>query len=288
MASTILTKVKCCTESLVISFCERKEDYVELIAKGDLGFICSACIINESLVYLDLRFSTLVFYSPHDSVLAKCNPSSFSISVLPVSFSQSIDGRNEVSICPSSFDIWLHLAEWTKVVKFLNNFHVHSEKAPEKSMTNSLSMNASESTSVPYTSQEIKDDLLIIKSENVCITFHIPVWIGEEACVELQHAEGLNVTPSSVSSDIVEFKDAKFLTVSFNMNGFELIIRSMGIQLKSMIDKLSGVILIVENGRHKSMPLFDVIEVDVYVVLCKNHTNAIKLNVEILCDNSHV
>jgi len=288
MASTMSIEVKCCTQSLFISFYHRKEDFVELIAKGDLGFICSACILNDSLACLDLCFSTLVFYSPHDSVLAKCNRTSFAMSVLGISFSQSIDGKNELGLCLSSVDIWLHLPEWTEVVKFLNNFHANLEKTPGQARTNSLPMNACESTSVPFTSQEIKNDVLIIKLENVCITFHIPVWVGEEACVELQHAEGLNVKPSSVSSDILEAKDTKLLTVSFNMNGFELVIRSIGIQLKSKMDKLSSLIIIVENGRRTSWPLLDVIEVDVVAELCKNDPNTMKLNVEIICDNANI
>ncbi|BAT73681.1 hypothetical protein VIGAN_01119500 [Vigna angularis var. angularis] len=288
MASTISTEVKCCTQSLFISFYHRKEDFVELMAKGDLGFVCSACILNDSLTCLDLLFSTSVFYSAHGSVLGKCNPTSFSLSVLGISFSQSIDGKNELGLCLSSVDIWLHLSEWIEVVKFLNNFHANLEKTPGQAITNSLPMNASESTSVPFTSEEIKNDVLIIKSENVCITFHIPVLVGEEVCVELQHAEGLNVKPSSVSSDIVEAKDVKLVSVSFNMNGFELVIRSVDIQLKSKVDKISSVLIIVEDGKHMSWPLLDVIQVDVVAVLCKNHPNGIKLNVEIICDNANI
>ncbi|RDY14648.1 putative vacuolar protein sorting-associated protein 13A, partial [Mucuna pruriens] len=307
MASTIIsTEVKCCIKSLFISFCHRKEDFVELIAKGDLRFICSASLINDSLVCLDLGFSTLVFFSPHDSILAKCTPTSFSTSVLSISFSQSIDGKNKLGLCLSSLDIWLHLAEWTEVVKFLNHFHVHLERTPVNAITNSLSVNASnsvknpivqhissfhdsESISAPFTSQEIGNDvLMIIRSENVCITFHVPVCAGKEPRVEFQHAEGLSVTPSSVSSDIVEEKDAQYLTVSFNINYFELVIRSRDIQLKSKMEKLSSLIMIVENGRHTSWPLLDVIEVDVDAVLSKNHTNTIELNVEIICDNSNI
>ncbi|KAK7315042.1 hypothetical protein VNO77_33574 [Canavalia gladiata] len=305
MASTItLTEVKCCTQSLLISFCHRKDDFVELITKGELGFICSASLTNDSLVLLNLGFSTLVFYSPHDSVLAKCTPASFSSSVLSISFSKSIEGRNELSFCLSSLDIWLHLAEWTEVVKFVNDFYVHLERAPVDGIRNSLSVNTSnsikkigdvssfldsESTSASFASQEIENDvLLIIRSENFCVTLHTPVWASEEPCVEFLHAEGLNLTPLSVSSDIVEEKDAKCLTVSFNMNTFELVIRSRDIELTSEIEKLSSVVLIVENGRRTSWPLLDVIKVQVDGVLRKNHTSIIELHLEIFCDHSNV
>nr|KYP76317.1 Putative vacuolar protein sorting-associated protein 13A [Cajanus cajan] len=307
MASTIIsTEVKCCAQSLFINFCHRKEDFVELTTKCDLRFICSASLINDSLVRLDLGFSTLVFYSPHDVILVKCSSTSFPMSVLSISFSQSIDGKNELGLCLSSLDIWLHLAEWTEVVKFLNHFRVHSERTPVNAITNSLSVNASnpvkkstvqhissfldsEGTSATFSSQEIENDvLMIVRSETVCITFHVPVLAGEEPCAEFLHSEGLNVTPLSVSSDIAEEKDAKVLIVSFNLNDFKLVIRSRDVQLMSKMEKLSSVIMIVENGRHTSWPLVDVIEVHVDAVLCKNHTNTIELNVDIICDNSNV
>ncbi|KAK7300278.1 hypothetical protein RJT34_11120 [Clitoria ternatea] len=296
-SALISTEVKCCVQSLLISFCHRKVDLVELITKGDLKFICSASLMNDTLVWLDLGFSTLVLYSPQDSVLVKCTPASFSTSVLGVSFSQSIDGKNELGLCLSSLDIWLHLAEWTEVVKFVNNFGLPLERTPvnasksgkKTAVEDVSSFLDSERTSAPFTSQEIQNDVLIvIRSKNACVTVHVPVWASEEPCVVFQHVNDLNVTPLSLSSDVVEAQDAKFLTVSFNMNDFELIIRSRDVQLKSSMEKLSSVILIVENGRHTSWPLLDVIQVQVDAGLHKNPTNTVELNVEIICDHSNV
>ncbi|XP_061363844.1 uncharacterized protein LOC133307357 isoform X2 [Gastrolobium bilobum] len=305
-ASTMIwTEVRCCTQSLLISFCHRKEDSLELITKGDLWFSCSASLINGSLVCLDLGFSKLVLYSPHDSVLAKCTSTSSTL-VLGISFSKSIDLKNELGLCFSSLDIWLHFSEWTEVVKFFNHFCAHMEKTPIDAPSKSLSVNAansekktvvrdasifldSESASSHFILEEMEDVvLLIIKSENICITIHIPVWSSEEPGVDFQHTEGLKVTPLSVYSDIIEEKDASFLIVSFNMNGFELVIRSSDIQLKSNMEKLSSVIMIVENGRHTSTPLFDIIQVHVDIVLYMNDTNNINLKGEIICDHSDV
>lgn len=279
---------------------------MELIAKGDLQFICSSSIINDSLVWLDLGFSTLVFYSPHDSVLAKFSSTSFSTLVLGICFSKSIDQMNELSLCLSTVDIWLHLSEWTVVVEFFNHFYLNLEKTPVDAASTSLSGDTansvkeipvkdascfldSESTSAGFTTQEILNAvLMIIRSENVCITFHIPVWVGEEPCGEFQHVESLMVTPLSVSSDIVEEKDAEFLTVSVNMTCFELVITSRDIQLKSNMERLSSVIILLANGRQMSWPLLDIIQVHANAVLCKNHTNSIELKVEIICDHCDV
>ncbi|KAK7274520.1 hypothetical protein RIF29_15613 [Crotalaria pallida] len=304
-SSVILTEVKCWTHSLLISFNHRKGDSVESIIKGDVQFICSASLLNDSLVWLDLGFTTLVFYSSNDSVLAKCTSTSSSASVLGISFSKSRDSENELNLCLSSLDIWLHLSEWGEVAKFFNHFCEHLQKTvPMDSVSRSLSFNAAESvktavgdastfldsgtSSADSMSHEMENVfLLITRSENICIAFHIPVWVSEEPCVEFQHSDGLNVTPLSVSADIVEENNTKFPTVSFSLNGFELLI-SGDTQLKSNIEKLSSVIMTVENGRHTSWPLFDMIQMHVEAVLCKNRTSAVEHKVEIICDHSDV
>ncbi|KAF1899682.1 hypothetical protein Lal_00019812 [Lupinus albus] len=285
-SAVILTELKCCTQSLLISFCHRKEDSVELITKGDLQFICSASLMNDSLVWLDLGFTTLVFYSPNDFVLAKCSSTSSSTSVLHISFSTSSDSENELNLCLSSVDIWLHLSEWAEIAKFLNHFSVHLEKTvPMDSVSRNLSSNAansakaavgdassfldSETTSAYSTSHEMENVfLLVIRSENICIAFHIPVWVSEEPCVEFQLAEGLRMATFCGSSDTVEEKGTKFLIVKFNLDAFELLINTRDIQLTLNMEKLSSV--------------------HVEAVLYKKHTNTVEHKVEIICDHSDV
>ncbi|XP_058779187.1 uncharacterized protein LOC131653133 isoform X2 [Vicia villosa] len=305
--STItLTEVKCCTQSLMISFCHRHDGVVESISKGDFKFTCSASLVDDSLVSLDLRFSRLVIYSSHDSVLAKCASTSSSMFVLCICFSMSIDNRNELNLCLSSLDIWLHLSEWTEIVNFLNHLYLPLEKTSMDPASEHLSVDTgtsikeaelkdessflgSGSTSIPFTSQETENAvLLIIRSENVCITFHIPIWTSEEPNVELHRAESRNLTTLNVSSDFVEEKDAEFLTVSVSVNGFELVIRSRDIQLKSNMERMSSAIIFVVNGSHTSLPLLDIIQVHVDAVLCKSHTGNTTVTVELICDQSDI
>ncbi|XLS59714.1 hypothetical protein HN51_009469 [Arachis hypogaea] len=303
----ILTEIKCHTQSLLISFCHKKEDSVELIAKGDFQFICSASLVNDSLVSIDVGFSTLVLYSPHDSMLAKFSSAPCSTLVLEISFSKSLDSQNEVSLSLSSLDVWLHLCEWTEVLKFLNHLSVSLDKNVSTDATpKSLSFNAADSVkmtarcdasnfldsdinSLQFTSQEAENVvLMIVKSNLISISFHIPVWVSEEPCLEFQLSEGLKVTPLSASSDLVEEKDTKFLTVTLNMNGFEFFMSSRDFHLKSNMEKLSCVIMTLENGRYTSSPLCDIFQVHVEAVLCKNPTNTTESRVEIICDHSDV
>ncbi|KAL5081872.1 hypothetical protein RYX36_010293 [Vicia faba] len=105
------------------------------------------------------------------------------------------------------------------------------------------------STTIPFTTRETGNVvLLIIRSENVCITFHIPIWTSEEPNVEPHRAESQYLTTLNVSSNFVEEKDAKFLTFSDRMNSFELVIRSRDIKLKSDMERLSIIIILVVNG----------------------------------------
>ncbi|XP_045818799.1 uncharacterized protein LOC123911434 isoform X3 [Trifolium pratense] len=307
MPSTIiLTEVVCCTQSLMISFCHRHEGFVEAISKVDLQFICSASLVDDSLVWLDLRFSRLVICSSHDSVLATCTSTSSSTFVLSICFSKSIDNMDELSLCLPSLDIWLHLSEWTEIVSFLNHLCLPLEKTPVDAATEHLSVDTSiyikeagvkddsgfldsESTSMPFTTQETENAvLLVIRSEKICITFNIPIWTSEEPYMELQHAKSRSPTTLSVSSDIVEEKDAEFLTVSVQVNGFELVIGSRDIQLKSNMERLSSVIIFVVNGSHTSLPLLDIIQVQVDAVVSKSDTGNTTFKVELVCDHSDV
>nr|XP_027186042.1 uncharacterized protein LOC101509905 isoform X3 [Cicer arietinum] len=305
MASAIIsTEVKCCTQSLSINLCHKHEGFEKPISKCDLKFICSASLVDDSLVWLDLQFSTLVFYSSYGSVLAKCASTRESTFVLCICFSISIDHINELSLCLPSLDIWLHLSEWTQIVNFLNHLCLPLDKSPMHAASESLSVDTgisakkaeaedessfldSESTSIPFTTQETENAvLMIIKSENVCITFHIPIWTSEEPYVELQRAESLNLTTLSLSSDIVEEKDAEFLTVSVKVKDIELVISGRDIQLKSNMERLSSVIVFVANANHTSLPLLDIIQVHVDVVFSRSQIDNSTLKVELICDHS--
>jgi hypothetical protein len=302
MPSTIiLTEVVCCTQSLMISFCHRHEGFVEPISKVDLQFICSVSLVDDSLVWLDLRFSRLVICSSRDSVLATCTSTSSSMFVLSICFSKSIDNMDELSLCLPSLDIWLHLSEWTEIVSFLNHLYLPFEKTPVHAATEHLSVDTGisikddssyldiESTSIPLTAQETENAvLLVIRSENISITFNIPIWTSEEPYVELQHAKSQSLTTLNVSSDIVEEKDAEFLTVSVQVNGFELVIGSRDIQLKSNMERLSSVIIFVVNGSHTSLPLLDIIQVHVDALVSKSDTGNTTVKLELICDHSDV
>lgn len=307
-STMVYTEVNCRTHSLLINFYHTKEDSVELISKADVQFNCSASLINDSLVWLNLDFSSLALYSSHDSlVLAKCTSTCSSTLVLDISLSKSVEGENELRVCLPSLNIWLYFSQWIEVVNFLDRFYEHLDKnVPSDASLNSLSFNAaaatkntadrdpfcfhhSESSSEHFAAEEMKDTVLLtLKSNMVGVTFHIPVWIGEEPCLEIPLTEDLKLMSSSVSSDIAEERNSKFLSVSFYMSRFELFVSGRDIQLKSNVDKFSGIIVIVENRRCTSWPLFEIIQIVLEASHCTNQTDTREFKLEILCDHSDV
>ncbi|KAI4331783.1 hypothetical protein L6164_016738 [Bauhinia variegata] len=297
----MFTEVNCYIESLLVNCYHRNEDSVELITKAGLGFNFSASLINDSLVRLDLRFSSLVLSSVHDSILlAKCH--SICSPTVVFSFSKSIDGKNELHVCLPSLDVWLYMSKWIQVVDFLNHFCAHlaknvhvdaSSKSVSINVTDSLeetvvrdplSLLQSGSTSAEFASEEVEDaDFLIIRSNTIVIAFHIPIWVSEEP-VQCQLAEYLMVTPSSVSS--VKYTDSKLLTISFNIKSFELYVSNRSIQLKSKMEKLTGKIIIVENRRRTSWPLFEIVPVYIEALLCNYQKDGVEVKMEVTCDHA--
>lgn len=285
------TEIKCHIQSLLINFCHTKEDSVELISKADVQFNCSASLINDSLVSLDLGFSSLALYSHHDSlVLAKCTLACLSTLVLDISFSKSFEGENVLSVCLPSLNIWLHFSEWIEVVDYFNQFSEHLAKTVLlDSSLNGFSSNNTAGTKDPhFAAEEMKETVfLTLKSDMVGVTVHTPVWFSEETDLELQLADDLRFTSSSVYWDIAEERNTKFLSVSFHMKCFELLASSRGIQLKTNIDKLSCLIVITED-KLTSWPIFEIVQVYLNIATCTNQKDTREFKLEILCDHSDV
>ncbi|KAK4267115.1 hypothetical protein QN277_023943 [Acacia crassicarpa] len=307
-SSITYTEMNFCVQSLLINFYHTKEDSVELIFKTDMQFNCSASLMNDALVRLHLGFSSLALHSFQDSqVLAKCTSTRSSMMVLHITFSKPIEGDNELFVCLPSLSIWLHFSEWMEVVNFLNQFCQHFAKTvPLDASLNCFPHNAiapvkdtavrdhfgfhhSENTLAHFASEEMKDTgLLALKSDVVGVTFHIPISVTDESSLDLQFCEDLRLTSSSVSFETDEDINLKHLSVSFNLSWFELLVNSTGIQLKSNVDKFSGMIKIAENRRCISWPLFEMVQIYLEAVHHTNQTDTRPLKLEILCDHSNV
>ncbi|KAG2700491.1 hypothetical protein I3760_06G000100 [Carya illinoinensis] len=303
-SSMIFTEVRCYVNSLLIKLHHCENDSLELIAKADMQFSCSASLKNGALSSLGLAFSSLELRSlPNALILAQCTLTCPPSHVLEISLSKSIHEEIELCVSLPSIDIWLHLSEWTKVLDLINSCARQLTKTTllepsSNNMTNPLkndavgistsSHSASISTQAPSVNVNRDPVFLVVRSENVGITLNIPLWVSKEACRKLQLAYDYWNRPQNGSSDVLEEKDCKFIAVNLYSKSTLLFINSQNINIKSSFEKLSGTVLICNIKSVPSWPLFQIYQVDVEAEISYNHKELARVDVEIVCDCSDV
>ena len=259
-SSTIFIEVQCYVNSMLINLHHCGKDSTEMVAKAEVQFSCSASLKDDKLLSLGVTFSSLELYSlPNSILLAQCSSTCSSASVLDISFSKSIHEENEFCVSLPSLDIWLHLADLVKVVDLINSYAGQLTKTipldPPKDVSVDVSLNSlhSANMSTQLSSVNMKRDAvtLIVRSEDVGITFYFPVSVSKEACQQLQLDNDYKNAPQNVSYDVLREKDCKFIAVSLCSKSIRLFLEGRNIKFNSNLAKLSGMIVICEE---KSVP----------------------------------
>ena len=308
-SSMIFTEVRCYVNSLSIKLHRCGKDSMELVAKADMQFSCSASLKNDTLSSFGLTFSSLELSSlPNSILLVQCTSTCPSSSVVDISFSKSIHEENELCFSLPSLDIWLHLSEWTKIFDVINSYAGQLTKAtlldssskslalnmvdPLKNMALDVSPSSHHSTSVStqFSSVNMKQDavFLIVRSENVGITFYFPLLVTQEACRQLKLADKYKNASQNVSSDAHEENDYIFLVLSLYSRSTGFFIDGRNIKFKSSLENLSGTIAICDNKSVPPWPLFQIYQVDVEAEIGSNLMEVMHVEVEIQCDHSDV
>ncbi|KAM3684567.1 hypothetical protein ACJW31_11G053600 [Castanea mollissima] len=296
-SSTIFTEVQCYVNSMLINLHRCGKDSKEMIAKAEVQFSCSASLKDDKLLSLGVTFSSLELYSlPNSILLAQCSSTCSSTSVLDISFSESIDEENEFCVSLPSLDIWLHMADLFKVVDLINSYAGQLTKTillyPPKNMAADVSPNSlhSANMSTQFSSVNMKRDAvtLIMRSEDVGITFYFPVSVSKEACQQLQLDNDYNNAPQNVSYDVLREKDCKFIAVSLYSKSIRLFLEGRNIKFYSNLEKLSGTIVICEEKSVPSWPLFQIYQVDAEVQISNNQMELMNIEVGVHCDRSDV
>ncbi|KAJ7978124.1 putative Vacuolar protein sorting-associated protein [Quillaja saponaria] len=201
--------------------------------------------------------------------------------------------------------VWLHLSEWNEVLNLFNHYTDLLAKstqpsAPSKKLSSddvdSLEVADSPSClpSINLSSHSAKENMkgdvlfLIIRSEIVGITFHLPVWVSGEPSTEFQLEDDHSLKPWSASSDIVEETNSRVVTVTLQFKSFELFVGSGNIRLKLYMEKLGGMIKICENQSCLSWPFFEFFQVYVDSDISNDGMEVGQVKVEIQCDRSNV
>ncbi|XP_059429987.1 uncharacterized protein LOC132163636 isoform X3 [Corylus avellana] len=308
-SSMIFTEVRCYVNSLSIKLHSCGKDSMELVAKADMQFSCSASLKNDTLSSFGLTFSSLELSSlPNSILLVQCTSTCPSSSVVDISFSKSINEENELCFSLPSLNIWLHLSDWTKIFDVINSYAGQLTKAtlldssskslalnivdPLKNVALDVSPSSHHSTSVStqFSSVNMKQDavFLIVRSENVGITFYFPLLVTKEACRQLKLADKYKNASQNVSSDAHEENDYKFLVLSLYSRSTGFFIDGRNIKFKSSLENLSGTIAICDNKSVPPWPLFQIYQVDVEAEIGSNQMEVMHVEVEIQCNHSDV
>ncbi|XVE86346.1 hypothetical protein DITRI_Ditri18aG0027900 [Diplodiscus trichospermus] len=301
-ASMTFSEVRCYVDSLLIQLNRLGQDLLEPVAKAEMNFICSVSLINGTPMSLDLSFFSLALCSLLDSVLlARCIKTCSISSVLDLSLSKSDLGQNEFQICLPSLDIWLHWSDWTKVLDLYDSY---GQKVAKTAKLDSLTRNSAMNTIPPvHNASELfpqislkssgastyhlpldlmqETTFLILRSENIGITFHLPIHItGETFTESVLTEEG----PQNVSSTGIEGKNCKLLKFMMHSKSTELIIFDKSAKLKCILGKTSGTLGFRGDEYVNSWPLFQICQVVVETEICNFREKAIHVNLGVQCD----
>ncbi|ONI15169.1 hypothetical protein PRUPE_3G028500 [Prunus persica] len=267
ISSITFTEVRCYCDSLSMQLNRFGKGLKEPIAKAEMQFMCSASLRNDDLLSVVLSFSSLALYSLPDSVvLARFKSMCSTSAVLDFSLSKETHGEMELLVSLPSVDVWLYLSYWTDVIDCL------------KSYPGQLSINEPDNLKQDA-------DVLFVKSENICVTCHFPVWIGDDGWEEYQVDEGHGEGHPNYSSNRKNFR---CLAVTLCSKSSELFVDGRNVKVKSNMEKLSGMVLLSEEESGQSWPLFQICQVFLEAQTNNNQMELAHVEVDVQCDHLDV
>lgn len=319
-SNMMFTEARCFVNSLSIKFCCLKDPSIsfEPVAKADMQFVFSASLRNEIPLRWDICFSSLSLYSlPNCLMLVHCISASPNSSVLDMHFSRLDQGENELDFALASLNIWLHLFKWAEVIDLFNYYAgqlaepsmqdsssdviasgpldpLIEDKAPldrRKNVAVSVSKYSVPSLSMSsyFVSQTMKQNAILnMKSDNIAITFHIPVWVSGESFSKIRESAIQEERPLSSLSAIVEGEHSKFIEVTLQSRNNVLIINGSDIKVKSCLEQMSGSLQICEDKSVHSWPFFHLFQVNVEAEICNNPMEPVHVKTVVQCDNLDV
>nr|XP_011467498.1 PREDICTED: uncharacterized protein LOC101298156 [Fragaria vesca subsp. vesca] len=268
LSSVNYTEVRCYVNSLSIQLnpCQRNSE--DPIATAEMKLVCSASLRNDTLLSVAIIFSSLELSSlPNSVVLARCKSTSTTSSVLEFSLTKEKDGVNEVRVSLPSVEVWLHMSYWTEVIEFFKSYAGQS------------------STSLPDNSEQ-DTDALIVRSDNIFITLHFPVWNCGRAFGEYQGEDCHGCGSTNDLSDIVEAKAFRSIAVTLCSRSSELFVDGTNVKVKSDIEKVEGMVWVSQNESVQSTPFFQISQV--LLVADINNQELVHVEGDVQCDHLDV
>ncbi|KAL8141634.1 hypothetical protein V2J09_014666 [Rumex salicifolius] len=273
LSSDILTEVRCYAGFICIKLqrSNTESKVKEVIARMDAAFLLSASLINDTVISLDANFSSLSVVSLDNSVtLVNCLPEGSASSVLGVHMTTSNQNHMELGVTLPSINLWLYLTDWFLVVDLLDSYFRLSPSAEDAGavlhdQTIAKCYVSAESDSVSTKPENVVPNniSLSLRSENMGISVHIPVWYGEEICTETKALVREQETTNNCSLLPEGPKECKFVMVSLQSRSFDLFLDGSSIKFRSTFGKTTGFVGIRESGVSRSWPFFKLFQLSV-------------------------
>lgn len=297
-------KVWCSVRSLFVNLHQIREDSISRkpVAKLDMQFVFSASLVNEALTSLDLKFSSAALYSLSDStMLARCSVNGSTMIVLDICYSKSGVG-DELCITLPSLDIYLHFSWWAEVINLCNTSTHKMAKTAHIDVTskcsatckmdpvNTMTMTVPQSD-IPISSirthrlpEGIKQGsgIFILKSENIGITFHLPMFSHEAALIEPWMAEIQGGNVHNGSSNPKE--ESKSVAITIKSRSSELQVAGRNAKLTATLEKITGNVTTCNKLSVDSWPFFQILQVNVETEICSDQTEFVHAKLLVECD----
>lgn len=242
----------------------------EVMADANMQVVFSASIENDTLVNLDAAISGLILHSVSSCFLLLSSgcQDSFSKNIW-INFCKSDESEMKVIFTINFVDVWLHFSEWMNLIDLVQ-IYIHAPNSGSLRSKSKLQTNKNFSDAASD---------LIVKSENVCLSFHLPIRdvsnslprFGKAKLKKIQHRQYVeNILPD-------HDKNCRFLKFSFKSEGIELILKNGSVKLKSSIKKIRVFLEVMEKSKVSSMPFILVSKVQVAAEFLKKQQKSMKI-----------
>lgn len=251
---------------------------LNLVAEAQMHLSICGLLRNDLPISLDATLSSLRLYSFLNHVnLALLNGSNEASTVLSVHFSEN---KSELSIGIPSLEVWLHLSDWVELISLLGCYNSYSRNSlmvvPSDTAYPVPDMSVHESEIKAFSAEDpVQSFHWILKSEEIDIDFHLPVWTNPKALEQCKDFHG-SLTYKDAH---FERRDCKNVSFSVNSRKTEIDIGGNMMKFNATMNSLSGKLVVVHNQAVRSIPFFQLVQLNVVGEIYQSQNSS-----DIICD----
>uniref|UniRef100_A0A1D1Z4D3 Putative vacuolar protein sorting-associated protein 13A n=1 Tax=Anthurium amnicola TaxID=1678845 RepID=A0A1D1Z4D3_9ARAE len=264
LSTEVLIHIRICANALSLKLTKPFASS-EFIAVLNIKAIFSAVLRNEMVHMFDADIIYVVLHSLLNSVvLLSFISEDSSSSVIRIHFSKADYGEDELNIRIPSLDIWFHLSDWNKIIDLVGTCRRLSSSTswpfPNGAPSEPESKNVPEA-SISLTSYAYKNVIqeaayLIVKSEKIVLSLHLPVRHKEGPSSNSGVNESHNFSYHMLGENMPFSQGLylEYLTCTLQSRDTKLTVSNRDMVFKCSTGRMETVFEIIENNNVQSMP----------------------------------